>query len=239
MYIGSALNFKARMAVHISELKGNYHHCRKLQRHVNKYGIDDLNFEIIEKVYDKNKLLIAEQSFLNMFSPYFNSNPTAGSNQGRKFGPMKKEHKEKISKANVGKKKSEECKKLHQVKMHKYSIDGELLKTYESGTQAKIVEGIRVRGVRNKNITIGGFVWVSGNAELPNFKELKLRLNSYKKVLCKPVLQVDKSGNVVAEFEGVRIAYSQTGIDHRSIAAVAGGSAIRKTAGGYHWKYKE
>jgi hypothetical protein len=43
----------------------------------------------------------------------------------------------------------------------------------------------------------------------------------------------------VNEFEGVRQAYRMTGIDHRSIAAVAAKvNKSRKTAGGYVWEYK-
>lgn len=47
-----------------------------------------------------------------------------------------------------------------------------------------------------------------------------------------------KNGDVLAEFEGVRRACEITGIDHRSISQVAAGSAVRKTAGGFLWKYK-
>jgi predicted GIY-YIG superfamily endonuclease len=55
----------------------------------------------------------------------------------------------------------------------------------------------------------------------------------------KTVQQLDKSGNVIAEFDGVREAGRITGIDHRSISQVAAGSTIRKSAGGFIWKYKE
>jgi predicted GIY-YIG superfamily endonuclease len=56
-------------------------------------------------------------------------------------------------------------------------------------------------------------------------------------VLRKKVKQFDKKGNFIAEYEGVREAYRITKIDHRSIAQVAGGSKIRKSAGGYLWQY--
>ena len=62
----------------------------------------------------------------------------------------------------------------------------------------------------------------------------KLILNSPFK---KPVYQYDKQGNLIAEFIGVREACRQTKIDHRSIAQVAGGSLIRKTAGNFIWTY--
>jgi hypothetical protein len=55
--------------------------------------------------------------------------------------------------------------------------------------------------------------------------------------LKKIVIQKTKDGEFIKEFEGVREAWRITGIDHRSIAAVASGSKIRKTAGGFIWKY--
>ena len=63
------------------------------------------------------------------------------------------------------------------------------------------------------------------------------KLRSINSPLIKKVQQIDKLGNVVNEFYGVREACRETKIDHRSIAQVAGGSKIRKTAGGYKWKY--
>jgi hypothetical protein len=54
----------------------------------------------------------------------------------------------------------------------------------------------------------------------------------------KKVFQYTKEGALVSDYGGVREAGRITGIDHRSIAAVAGGSIIRKSAGGYVWKYE-
>lgn len=239
IYIGSAVSFKSRVSVHISELKKNKHHAKKLQRHFNKYGLADLVFKIIEIIPNKQSLLVAEQKHLDFYKPYFNSNPTAGSNLGRKFGPHSEEHKEKIRIGNLGKTFSKEWYKAHSLKISKYSIHGELLKTYESGVEAAKAEGYQAIKMKYPNITCGGYVWVTEKMELPDFEKIREMLNASKKAQCKPVIQIDKSGNEIAQFEGVRIACKETGIDHRSIAQVAGGSKIRKTAGGYLWKYKQ
>lgn len=108
---------------------------------------------------------------------------------------------------------------------------GQLVGEYVDCKMAFDITGIRPRVDR---YTAHGFQWTYGDFTPELFKNKEFA----KKVLCKPVLQINNSGDVVAEFEGVRIACAKTGIDHRSIAAVAGGSAIRKTAGGYRWKYK-
>ena len=57
--------------------------------------------------------------------------------------------------------------------------------------------------------------------------------------LKKTVIQLNKKGEFINEFIGVREACRVTGIDHRSISQVAAGSIIRKTAGGYKWQYKQ
>jgi len=48
-YIGSTYNIGKRFREHKNRLKLNKHENKKLQRHVNKYGIDDLIFDILIK----------------------------------------------------------------------------------------------------------------------------------------------------------------------------------------------
>ena len=84
---------------------------------------------------------------------------------------------------------------------------------------------------------------ISGGGLLPpNKKGYKFSLESRRKKfetspLKKKVYQYNKKNELIAEFEGVREACRITGIDHRSIAQVASGSKIRKSAGGFIWKY--
>ena len=51
----------------------------------------------------------------------------------------------------------------------------------------------------------------------------------------RPVLQLDRQGNVVSRFPSAKEAARQTGIVRSGISEVCRG--IRKTAGGYVWKY--
>lgn len=71
IYIGSAININRRWIIHLYDLKNNKHHSNKLQNHYNKYGKDDLIFTIIEKC-PIFKLLIREQYYMDLKSPYFN-----------------------------------------------------------------------------------------------------------------------------------------------------------------------
>lgn len=54
---------------------------------------------------------------------------------------------------------------------------------------------------------------------------------------CKKVLQCTKNGDFIAEWNGTRDAQRNTGIHCSDISLACRG--IRKTAGGFVWKYKE
>ena len=86
IYVGSASYFPARKSQHIFNLKNNKHHSIILQNHVNKYGIDTLKFEILEKCEEHN-LIQKEQYYLDKLKPYFNVRKIAESNKGTKRTP--------------------------------------------------------------------------------------------------------------------------------------------------------
>ena len=83
-YIGSAVNFYQRIRNHKSDLVKKKHCSKHLQNHVNKYGIKDISFEILERVYDKNNLISREQYYLDLYKPIFNTCKIAGSPLGTK-----------------------------------------------------------------------------------------------------------------------------------------------------------
>lgn len=100
-YIGSAKIFNLRKAGHLCDLRNNKHHSIFLQRNYNKYGQEDLVFEIVEEVPDINNLIGREQYYIDLLKPHFNIAPKAGSTLGIK----KPEHvKQKLRELNTGEK---------------------------------------------------------------------------------------------------------------------------------------
>lgn len=83
IYIGSAISINNRWDRHLLDLKNNKHHSKKLQRHYNKYGKNDLIFSIVV-LCEKEDLLKIEQGYLDQLSPFFNTYKTAGSPLGYK-----------------------------------------------------------------------------------------------------------------------------------------------------------
>lgn len=90
-YIGSSTNINRRLSTHKNLLVKNKHNSYKLQRSINKYGIDKFSFEIIEIVYFckefstryKTDLLeCIEQTYIDKYDVSSNKNynisPVAG-----------------------------------------------------------------------------------------------------------------------------------------------------------------
>jgi len=98
VYVGSAVSFKRRRITHFSALINNKHDNQRLQNHYNKYGAEDLLFEIIE-ICDKGELLAREQFYIDTLSPFFNIAKIAGNCLGIK---RSEESRQRMSLAQKG-----------------------------------------------------------------------------------------------------------------------------------------
>lgn len=110
IYIGSTMYVARRWHEHEYGIKNRRHYNLKLQRHCNKYGWEDMVFEIIVQC-DRSVLIKTEQMFIDLYKPYFNICPKAGSCFGRSVSD---ETKRKVSEALAGRKRkplSEDHKK--------------------------------------------------------------------------------------------------------------------------------
>ncbi len=125
--------------------------------------------------------------------------------------------------------------KAHCKSVIQYTTEGILVREYHSAAYASresSVSQFHISSVcRGARRSAGGYIWrfkyenkINGNFA-PDVKTTK-----------KPVLQFDKSGNFVAEYDSAIDAERKTGAYHSKIAAVCKGK--RKTTGGYIWKYK-
>jgi len=105
IYIGSAVNIKNRFNEHTRKLRQNRHFNGNLQNTWNKYGADDLIFNIL-RFCKKEELLKHEQVLIDGYKKkmgwenMFNINPTAGSSLGR---ICSEKTKEKIRVTKIGK----------------------------------------------------------------------------------------------------------------------------------------
>ena len=81
IYIGSSSNLIRRKSNHFWKLKNKNHANVKLQNFVNKYGIENLLFEIIEEC-NENLLIEREQYYFELLNPKFNILKIAGNSIG-------------------------------------------------------------------------------------------------------------------------------------------------------------
>lgn len=149
-YFGSAKKFRKRYWDHRNAVRRGDHHSPLLQRHANKYGENDLVFEIVE-FCEKNVLIEREQFYLDTKQPFdkngFNICRIADAPGSRIFS---QEQRDKISKRvsgsgnpNFGKKASREKLFLMSktTKIAKFSLDGKLMEWFENAVEAGFQTG--------------------------------------------------------------------------------------------------
>lgn len=85
-YIGSTTNYSRRTKRHFEDLKLNKHHSIKLQRAVNKYGVENFRVYILEsfEFISKEYTLEREQYYIDTIKPKYNVCLVAGSQLGTK-----------------------------------------------------------------------------------------------------------------------------------------------------------
>jgi group I intron endonuclease len=97
VYVGSAANsLNQRLHNHKYKLGKNKHENVYLQNAVNKYGIENFTFEILEE-YAKQYVISMEQWWMNMLDSFnrkrgYNLKPVAGSSLGYKFTEEQKKN---------------------------------------------------------------------------------------------------------------------------------------------------
>ena len=134
-YIGSAYDLYKRYKDHRSALVSNRHHNKQLTRFVNKHGIDNLKFCLLEEC-TLEELELKEQYYITNNKNLFNETADVKSpNRGKKLSD---EHKQNISNSIKAKgiKRSDETKaKISKAnKGHKFNLG----KTHNDETKQKI-----------------------------------------------------------------------------------------------------
>lgn len=123
-YVGSAArSFSKRWNLHVCELKHNRHHSCHLQNAWNKYGAENFEFNILEKVEDKTKCTEREQHWIDFHNAAndeygYNICPKASSRLGCVTSD---ETKKKLRESCLGKTRSKESKQKMSKNNEKYT----------------------------------------------------------------------------------------------------------------------
>lgn len=117
-----------------------------------------------------------------------------------------------------------------------YSLEGEFIKEWDSMSLISKQLNINLAQIFNStklNRTAKGYMWKEKTGDI------KLNIPSYKKnptTLRKVVQQIDKLGNIVAEYEGV-YKLKESGYTDSSVYKVI--NKVQKHHKGYFWKFKD
>lgn len=113
-YIGQSIYIKKRLSDHKNNLSKGTHANVYLQRHFNKYGMDDLSFEILE-FCETAKLDIQERYWINYYDSMNRNkgfNLESGGNLGKEFSLERRESLKGEGNPMYGKKLSPEAIEL-------------------------------------------------------------------------------------------------------------------------------
>lgn len=243
IYIGSSINLNNRKSRHFKDLEKQIHHSIILQRAVNKYGIKNFNFIILEKC-SKETLLQREQYYLDLLQPLYNVLQNAGNSLGHIVSEETKiKHRKYALENNVKPPESTWKEKQQEVYMlDKETLD--IIQKFESLSSACRFIGKKETYVstissccNNKRFSAFGYRWVFTIEDIPKLRDKKiliawnkgLKVDNHKS---KKVKQFDLQGNFIQEFDSVKQAELIFG---KGISNCALGKS--KTSNNYIWKY--
>lgn len=245
VYIGQSKQLNERYAGHLNRIKKGTHHNDILQESFYKYGFDNFEFSILEEVLDESLLNEREKYWIDFYG---------GINSDKVYNlkdPLLNEHsdyvRKKISQShtgvnnpNYGKKWTDEMKQElsnsrkgitleERIGKEKADLAKEKMRISQTGRvhPKEVKEKIRQHNVGEKNPAYG-----MGDRQRGEKNPMWGKPASSRKV----VLQFDKSGNFIKEYEFLS-EVKKDGFHIGNVASAARGEL--KSAGGFIWKYKE
>ena len=235
-YIGQSVNIYSRWTSHRSKLKQGTHANIIMQRVFNKMNdIDPFKYEIVKEV-DNTENLSKEEN--NVLLEYIYKYPDKKSmNIADCVQTWTDKSIEKAKVSHTGHKHSQETKKKisegqkgnvrtkQRISIVQISLEGELIKIWDSITDASRTLGCRINLKRK---TSGGFQWQKYTEYLDSPKG-PIKYDSEV-----PVKQFTSNGVFITEWKSISEASKKLGIRHCNISNTIHGK--QKTAGGFIWK---
>lgn len=234
VYIGQSVNIEQRIKKHINCI---YKYDYALYRSLRKYGIEQHKIETVLELSENisvNWLNYWEQFFIDFYRGAGCELMNMINANGK--GNHTTETKEKLSKS-IKSAWKDPVKRFNflknstrRVKVNQYSLNGELVRVWNSITEAACSLNVKVCHIssccKGKKKSIGGYLW-SYLDEIP--REYFVDKGE------KAIKQYDSSYNFIRVWPSARQAYFSTGITQQNIVACL--KNRRNLAGGYIWKY--
>jgi len=247
-YIGSTSNFTKRKNTHLRELRDNTHHSTILQSSWNKYGEENFEFLILEKIDQKEDLILREQWWIDNTPSQYNICKKAGSCLGRKHSEESKkkiafynsnlrqfseETRKKISESKKGKRRdSSTWKKRELKKIYEYDMEGVFIKEWESINEASYE--LNVSSSTILNALYNNFLLGKDKKRFSYNKVINLDYNV--KTKNKKIYQYDINNNFITEWNSIKEATLFYQL--KSFSSISNClKGYSKTANGFIWKF--
>lgn len=148
VYIGQSVDIKNRLRHHKQMLKNNKHFCSHLQKSWNKYGNDCFSFSVLEECL-KEDLDTKEEYWLSFYGGYKSSQTYNQRGAGQESHSVSDETKEKLRKANLGKKATKRTKKKQSEALKGHPYWGRKWTDEEKERFSQSKKGTINNGIRN------------------------------------------------------------------------------------------
>ncbi len=223
-YIGSSNNIKNRLRHHLWSLNTKQHHNKTIQNYFNKYGINEVYFEIVEECTE-DILIEREKYYIESLKPYMN----------HILDPQKivrdDVYKKRLSEGAL-KSYSEGREVVNKRETHQYSLEGSYIKSFNSASDAMLeLKGYKdptaiCAACNNIVYSAYGYRW-----SYNKIKKLPEVSKNYKEIA---IIQMDKNNNFIKVWKSKTEAQKILKISNISRAL----KSPEKLAGGYKWKYE-
>ena len=219
-----------------------YYPCPVFYKAIMKYGWDNFEHEIL---FDKLTKEEADEKETELIKTYKTQNKKYGYNvkEGGSHGRIDEETKIKIGLKNKGRILSEEARqKMSYAKIgKKHSVERKekiknSLKEYYSKEENKRF-GFYVSQETREKMSKSGKGRKFSEQHKRKISEARKKYFGEKASRSTPVIQFDKDGNFIKEWDYILLASKELGINNANIGRCCRGEI--KTVGGFVWKYKE
>ncbi len=245
VYIGQSQKLNQRYGGHLYRLKRKEHHNEILQRAFDKYGIDNFEYNVLEEILDENMLNEREKYWID-FHGGINSDQVYNLKD-----PLLNEHSDyvrnKMSKNNMGennpnygnewtaemkKKESDRKKGKSWEELYGEEKAKEMKKNAAKSQEGRIHSEETKNKIREHNVGEKNPAYGKGDRQRGDKNPMFGKPALHRKA----ILQFDKNGNLIKEYEFI-CQVKDDGFNVGNVGAAVKGKL--KSAGGFIWKYKE
>lgn len=207
-YIGQSVNIKQRWAEHKANLRNNKHENPYLQNAWNKYGENNFTFKVIEEC-EQSELDDKEIYWISEYCSYKDFENSKGYNMTIGGGGTRKIH-----------------------KVSQYDLEGHFIKEWDNGLIASQITGINAGSIYGSCIHrlsyADNYIWLYSD-EITD----SLLIKRLQRIKCTKVLQYDKEGNFIKEWDSLNQIVNELG--YNPVQCV---NHTTYSCHGYIFKYK-